>query len=148
MATPESRPWKRFIRRAKLAKRKQQAAVHGLFVWFLKAKKIMSQMHLSTIQPHSIRPRTTHSQHCLGHSPNLLIDGVEITRCNKVWTGDITYIGSVKRFAYMAVLMDLYSRKIVGWSIELEIKHTLLIATLKQAIAARQKHELLRSKAL
>lgn len=103
-----------------------------------KARKIMGQMQLKAIQPRSFKPRTTDSRHRLGYSPNLLIDGIEMTRCNQVWVGDITYIGLEKQFAYMAVLMDLYSRRIVSWCLGLDMKDSLVIATLKQALAARQ----------
>lgn len=103
-----------------------------------KARKIMGQMELVAIQPKSFKPRTTASRHRLGYSPNLLVDGVEVSACNQVWVGDITYIGLEKQFAYMAVLMDLYSRRIIGWSIELDMTDSLVIATLMQAIAARQ----------
>lgn len=103
-----------------------------------KAKKIMDQMQLVALQPKSFKPRTTESRHRLGYSPNLLISGIKITKCNQVWVGDITYIGLEKQFAYMAVLMDLFSRRIVGWSIALDMKESLVLAALKQAITARQ----------
>ena len=86
-----------------------------------KARKIMDQMGLVAIQPKSFKPRTTDSRHRLGYSPNLLLEGVEVDRCNQVWVGDITYIGLTKQFAYLAMLMDLYSRKIVGWSFDLNM---------------------------
>lgn len=103
-----------------------------------KAKKIMDQMQLVALQPKSFKPRTTESRHRLGYSPNLLIDGIELTNCNQVWVGDITYIGLEKRFAYMAMLMDLFSRRIVGWSIALDMKEQLVLTALRQAITARQ----------
>jgi putative transposase len=103
-----------------------------------KAQKIMGQMELVAIQPKSFKPRATASRHRLGYSPNLLVDGVEVSACNQVWVGDITYIGLEKQFAYMAVLMDLFSRRIIGWSMALDMTDSLVIATLMQAIAARQ----------
>lgn len=103
-----------------------------------KAKKIMSQMKLVAIQPKSFKPRTTNSRHRLGYNENLLIGGANVSACNQVWVGDITYIGLEKQFAYMSVLMDLYSRKIIGWSIELNMSESLVIETLMKAIAARQ----------
>lgn len=104
----------------------------------LKTRKILEKMNLRAIQPKSFKPRTTNSRHRLGYNANLLLDGVEVTACNQVWVGDITYIGLAKQFAYMAVLMDLYSRRIVGWSLELDMTESLVIVTLRQAIAARQ----------
>lgn len=103
-----------------------------------KVRKIMVQMQLVAIQPKSFKPRTTESRHRLGYSPNLLAEGVEVTACNRVWVGDITYIGLEKQFVYMAVLMDLYSRKIIGWAINLTMAEPLVLATLQQAIRQRQ----------
>lgn len=103
-----------------------------------KARKIMVKLQLKAIQPKSFKPRTTDSRHRLGYSPNLLLDGVELSRFNEVWVGDITYIELVNGFAYLSMLMDLYSRKIVGWSMDLTMTDSLVITTLKQAIMSRQ----------
>lgn len=103
-----------------------------------KTRKIMDQMGLHAIQPRSFKPRTTQSKHTLGYSPNLLLQGIEITQMNQVWVGDITYIPLSNQFAYMATLMDLFSRKIIGWSLDLNMEEMLVIDTLSQAIKARQ----------
>lgn len=103
-----------------------------------KARKIMTQLSLIAIQPKSFKPRTTDSKHTLGYSPNLLLEDVQIDRINQVWVGDITYITLTSRFAYLALLMDLFSRKIVGWSLEENMEASLVLQTLKQAIRSRQ----------
>lgn len=103
-----------------------------------KAKKIMDQMKLTAIQPKSFKPRTTDSRHRLGYNENLLIEGAPVAACDQVWVGDITYIGLERQFAYMSVLMDLYSRRIIAWSLELNMSESLVIETLIRAIAARQ----------
>ena len=103
-----------------------------------KARKIMEQMDLVAIQPKSFKPRTTESKHTLGYNENLLLEGVEIDSVNQVWVGDITYIGLEKQFAYLAVLVDLFSRKIVGWSLDLNMEAPLVINALKIAIKQRQ----------
>lgn len=103
-----------------------------------KVRKILDQMQLVAIQPKSFKPRTTESRHRLGYSPNLLLEGVEVTACNQVWVGDITYIDLEKQFAYLAMLMDLYSRRIIGWSLELDMTESLVLTALRQAIVARQ----------
>jgi len=103
-----------------------------------KARKIMDQMGLVAIQPKSFKPRTTESKHTLGYNKNLLLQGVQVDRINQVWVGDITYIRLQDQFAYLAILMDRYSRKIVGWSLELTMKASLVISALKQAIKERQ----------
>jgi putative transposase len=103
-----------------------------------KARKIMDQMELVAIQPKSFKPRTTDSRHTLGYSPNLLLDGVQVDGPNQVWVGDITYISLPKKFAYLAMLMDIFSRKIIGWSLDLNMEASLVIKTLRKAIKERQ----------
>ena len=98
----------------------------------------MAQTGLVAIQPKSFKPRTTESRHKLGYSPNLLLEGVEVEQINQVWVGDITYIPLPTTFAYLATLMDLYSRKIIGWSLDLNMEEPLVIAAIRQAIKARQ----------
>ena len=102
-----------------------------------KARKIMDQTGLVAIQPRSFKPRTTESRHKLGYSPNLLLKGIEVERINQVWAGDVTYIPLPKSFAYLAMPMNLYSRKIIGWSLELNMEEPLVIAAVRQAIQAR-----------
>jgi putative transposase len=103
-----------------------------------KARKIMGQMGLVAIQPKSFKPRTTESRHKLGYSPNLLIKGIDLNGINQVWVGDITYIPMRNQFAYLAMLMDLFSRKIVGWELDLNMEASLVKAALKKAIRSRQ----------
>ena len=103
-----------------------------------KARKIMHQMGLMAIQPKSFTPRTTQSRHTLGYNENLLLEGMLVDAVNQVWVGDITYIALERRFAYLALLMDLFSRKIVGWAIDLHMEAELVISALKLAIGARQ----------
>ena len=103
-----------------------------------KARKIMDQMDLVAIQPKSLEGRTTESKHTLGYSPNLLLEGIEVERLNQVWVGDITYVGLQNKFAYLAMLMDLFSRKIVGWSLDVNMETPLVIQALKFAIGQRQ----------
>lgn len=103
-----------------------------------KARKIMEQTGLVVIQPKSFKPRTTESRHTLGYSPNLLLEGIKVENVNRIWVGDITYIPLPSSFAYLAMLMDLYSRKIIGWSLDVNMEEPLVIASLKNAIKARQ----------
>lgn len=104
----------------------------------LKARKNMEKMGLVAIQPKSFKPRTTESKHTLGYNENLLLEGVVVDQVNQVWVGDITYIGLQNKFAYLAVLMDLFSRKIVGWSLNMNMEATLVIKALTLAIKQRQ----------
>ena len=58
---------------------------------------------------------------------------------NRVWVGDITYVPlKGNGFLYLAMLMDLYSRRIVGWELASNMKEPLVLAALRSAIASRQ----------
>lgn len=68
----------------------------------------------------------------------------EPTDINQVWVGDVTYLRCQKRWWYLAVVMDLYSRKVIGWSLERYRRHRLTMQAIRQAIKNRQpKNKLL-----
>lgn len=101
--------------------------------------RLMKEMGLAAIQPRSFKPRTTDSRHGLGYSPNLLIDAPPPDGINQCWVGDITYIPLVGGdFLYLALLMDLFSRRIVGWELRENMRETLVISALRAAIRARR----------
>jgi transposase InsO family protein len=99
----------------------------------------MKEQGLRAIQPKSFVPKTTNSKHRLGYSPNLLLDAPKPSKINELWVGDITYVplrgGS---FCYLAILMDRFSRYIVGWHLDETMTENLVISTLQMAIADRQ----------
>ena len=99
----------------------------------------MKEIKLLAIQPKSFRPRTTLSRHTLGYSPNLLRDEPMPTTVNLVWVADITYIPlKTSRFAYLALIMDLYSRRIIAWNLQEHLQEALPLDALKAAIKRRQ----------
>ena len=101
--------------------------------------RLLKQLGLRAIQPQSFRPRTTQSRHPLGYSPNLLVEAPPPRAINQVWLGDITFVPLAGgRFAYLALLLDLYSRRIVGWELDKHMAEPLVLAALREAIAARQ----------
>lgn len=79
---------------------------------------------------------TTDSNHEHRVYPNLL-PGKCLTGLNQVWAADFTYIRIQNGFVYLAVILDLYSRKVIGWAISKRIDAELGIAALKQAIQTR-----------
>ena len=104
-----------------------------------RASRLLKMQGLRAIGLKSFRPRTTESRHTLGYSPNLLLDRGEPTWINEVWVGDITYIPLRERvFGYLALLMDRFSRRIVGWEFSLGMSEALTLAVLHQAIRDRQ----------
>jgi transposase InsO family protein len=100
--------------------------------------KIMKIQGLVAIQPKSFKPRGTESRHRLGYSPNLLTEAQEVKSLNTLWVGDITYIPITEiRFGYLAVLMDRFSRRIVGWKLSDDMTEPLVLETIRMAIANR-----------
>jgi transposase InsO family protein len=79
---------------------------------------------------------TTDSNHPFPIAPNLLKDA-KITGVNQAWVSDITYIRILTAFVYLAVILDVFSRKIVGWAISLRIDTELTRAALRMAIETR-----------
>jgi transposase InsO family protein len=103
-----------------------------------KVRKLMKSLGIQAIQPKSFKPRSTESRHRLGYNENLLIDSQRIID-SPCWVGDITYIPCAEcRFCYLAALMELRSRKIVGWHLAMDMTEELVLAALKMAIEREQ----------
>jgi putative transposase len=81
---------------------------------------------------------TTDSRHQLPVAPNLLAQNFTATAPNQVWVGDITYIWTAEGWSYLAVLLDLYSRRVVGWAIRKSLSCELALAALDHALTCRQ----------
>lgn len=69
---------------------------------------------------------TTDSKHNLPIAPNLLAQNFKATGPNQKWAGDITYITTSEGWLYLAVVIDLYSRQVVGWSMSTRMTSTLV----------------------
>lgn len=80
--------------------------------------------------------KTTDSNHPYPIYPNLIKD-LKVTDVNQVWVADITYIRIVTAFVYLAVILDLYSRKAIGYAISRHIDTNLSLAALQMAIETR-----------
>ena len=101
--------------------------------------RLMRTARLQAIQPKSFTPRTTESRHTLGYNANLLADRDPPLQVNEVWVGDITYIPvRTGRFGYLSLLMDLFSRRIVGWAYGASMTEELVLTALQRAIVGRQ----------
>lgn len=82
--------------------------------------------------------RTTDSNHDHPIAPNLLKDAGPPTKANEVWVADITYIGTDEGWLYLASVMDLHSRKIVGWSMRDHMRSELVTTALDMALDSRE----------
>jgi transposase InsO family protein len=80
--------------------------------------------------------KTTDSRHAYRVYPNLL-KGLEITDMNQVWVADITYIRILTGFVFLAVILDVFSRRVVGWALAKRIDHRLTLEALRMALRTR-----------
>lgn len=82
--------------------------------------------------------RTTDSAHSMPVAPNVLDRKFEAEVVNKAWVGDVTYIATEEGWLYLAVLIDLFSRRIVGWATSATNDRALALAALQSAARARR----------
>jgi putative transposase len=80
--------------------------------------------------------RTTDSNHKLTVYPNLA-RGLELSNINQLWVSDITYIRLRREFVYLAVILDAYSRRCIGWALSRHIDTQLTLAALRMALQTR-----------
>jgi len=100
-----------------------------------KVHRIMREKGL-LVKPSRRCVKTTDSNHPYPVYPNLIKDRL-VTDINQVWVADITYIRIVAAFVYLAVILDLYSRKAIGYAILRQIDTNLSLAALRMAVQNR-----------
>ena len=104
--------------------------------------RLMKEMGIEGIQKKGFKPLATNSRHGFGYAPNLLKGSPPQTECNEVWVADTTYLKTTHSWCYLATVMDLYSRRIVGWSVSSKNDGELVSQALGAAILGRGKESL------
>lgn len=99
--------------------------------------RLMREMGLKARHKRKFK-ETTNSKHDYPVAPNLLNRQFKTDAPNQVWVADITYIRTFEGWLYLAAVMDLYSRKIVGWAMSERMTSDLAISALKMAIKRRK----------
>ena len=116
-----------------------ELAAMGQLCGVERVAQLLKSQGLQAIQPRAYRPRTTDSRHTLGYSPNLLLSASSPVTINRVWVADITYIPlRTAGFAYLALVMDRFSRRVVGWQLANHMSESLVCQALRSAIRTRQ----------
>jgi putative transposase len=108
----------------------------GLLVNHKRVARLMREDNLLAVQPHAFVV-TTDSKHQLEVYLNLA-KRMALTGINQLWVADITYIRLLREFVYLAVILDAFSRKVVGWELDRTLATRLAKAALEKAIAVRQ----------
>jgi putative transposase len=117
--------------------------IHGDFIDMKEScgkHRIARLMRENNIRPKTKRKFkvTTNSKHNKPIHENHLARGFHAKAANQRWTSDITYIPTQEGWLYLAVVMDLYSRRIVGWSMSDRMKESLTVDALKMALLQRK----------
>jgi transposase InsO family protein len=109
----------------------------GLVVNHKRVLRLMREDNLLCLRKRSFVPVTTDSKHGWRVVPNLARD-MELTAIDQLWVADITYIRLQEEFAFLAIVLDAFSRRIIGWALEKHLQASLAIAALTMALTARQ----------
>jgi transposase InsO family protein len=132
------------IQRVSLAKRRYgyrriaaQLRRDGLVVNHKRVLRLMRQDNLLCLRRRPFVPVTTNSRHEWRVVANLA-RGLVPSGLDQLWVADITYVRLLEEFAYLAVVLDAFSRRVVGWAMETHLRADLAIAALQMAIVARR----------
>ena len=103
-----------------------------------RVERLMRHHGIRAIMARPRRVRTTDSRHNFPIAPNLLERNFTATAPNRIWLADITYVETDQGWLYLATILDLYSRKIVGWAMCDHLRADLPLAALRMAISAQR----------
>jgi transposase InsO family protein len=116
------------------------AALLGQEGWKANHKRVLRLMredNILCLRKRAFMPITTDSRHGWRVVPNLA-RGMALTGLDQLWVADITYVHLAEEFAYLAIVLDAFSRKVIGWALETHLRVELAIAALDMALAARR----------
>lgn len=103
-----------------------------------RARRLMRESGLVAKKTRQFRVSTTDSQHGMPVAENLLDQDFTAESPDRVWVGDITQIRTLEGWLYLAVLIDLYSRRVVGWATSSSLETSLCRRALDSAVKARR----------
>jgi putative transposase len=115
---------------------RELARSYGIRVNHKKVLRLMREDNLLCLRRKGFL-RTTDSTHALDVYPNLT-RGLIPARINQLWVADITYIRLVREFVYLAVVLDAYSRRCIGWELDRHLHMTLTYSALSKALMQRK----------
>src|SRR5256712_7491385 len=109
----------------------------GLAVNHKRVLRLMREDNLLCLRKRAFVPATTDSRHGWRVVANLA-RGMVPSGLDQLWVADITYIRLQEEFAYLAIVLDAFSRRVVGWALETHLEARLAIAALSMALEARR----------
>jgi transposase InsO family protein len=109
----------------------------GLEINHKRVLRLMRRDNLLCLRKRPFVPVTTDSRHEWRVVPNLA-RGLVPTGLDQLWVADITYVRLAEEFAFLAVVLDAFSRRVIGWALDRHLRSTLAIEALEMASAARR----------
>lgn len=109
----------------------------GLVVNRKRVLRLMREDNLLCLRVRPFVPVTTDSRHRWQVVPNLA-RGMEPIGLDQLWVGDITYVHLREEFGYLAIVLDAFSRRVVGWALESHLQASLAVTALAMALTARR----------
>ena len=100
--------------------------------------RLMKELGISGTQQKGFKPIGTDSNHQYGYSPNLLKEHGTPAECDAAWVADTTYLKTSGGWMYLATVMDLFSRRIIGWSLSDRNDTALVLKALDAAVLTRE----------
>jgi len=107
--------------------------------WAVNRKRVARLMrtdNLLSLRRRAFVPATTESRHAWRVVPNLA-RGLDLTALDQLWVADITYVRLLEEFAFLAVVLDAFSRRVIGWAVDVHLQARLALAALSMALAVR-----------
>jgi len=113
----------------------QQLRLEGVICGENRVARLMREARLAARAKKAFRPRTTLPGQ--GAAPNLIKE-LEPSAPDQVWVSDITYVATLEGWLYLAVILDLFSRRVVGWKLGESLEAELVVTALRNALVLRQ----------
>ena len=129
--------FKQHLRRYGHRRIRREMAARGVACSPSRVRRIMAQKGLRAIQPKNFLPKTSDGK-ASRPAPNLLASMREMPQPNQVWTADITFIPTAAGWLYLALVMDLCSRRILGWKLADHMRSELVLQAFTQALQSRR----------
>jgi transposase InsO family protein len=108
----------------------------GIIINHKRVLRLMREDNLLCLRRKPFVPQTTDSRHDWEIVPNLA-RGLRVTALDQLWVADITYVRLQEEFAYLAVVLDAFSRAVIGWAMTDHLRASLAIEALNMALAER-----------
>ena len=111
---------------------------HGVRVGRKRVARLMRELELQGVSRRGKKPRTTVADEKAPPVPDLVERKFEADAPNRLWLADITYVPTREGYLFLGVVMDMFSRKIVGWSMRDDLKAELVVDALAMAVCRRK----------